>query len=501
MPASPGVYASELDRSLYAPQASPTSVGMVCTATKGPLNERTLITDENQFFEVFGRPDVNSQGFYAARQFLREGNSLWVVRVGSDIGDDPLGQATATLVDAGDIDSVAFEMIEYGTFATTIKLVVSAGTTSGFKIQVIDTYGGEVELEVWDNLTRANVEDIVNDPDTGSEWITAEVLGVAGEPDPTQDEVFFEMTDLGGGVVEGNGFSGTNIASKVVAGILLFEDKDTVTIDTLMAPGFSDNAVVVQLITTAETRKDTVAIVDPPIGYTATEVVDWHNGGGGGTTLNSSYAALYWPEQVVYDEVNEQEVIVAPSGFAAAAFARTDRDTFSWYAPAGFPRGKVNSLRAEKIPTLGERDLMYGPGNNVNPIATLIGQGILIYGQKTLQRNPTALDRLNVRRMINQIKQIVVNASRPFLFDLNDAFTWRQWVGVIEPPLRDIQAQRGLQDFLVVMDETTNTESAQERSEMRGKIFLKPTKVAEQIILQFVITSQGADFQELLQAG
>jgi len=287
----------------------------------------------------------------------------------------------------------------------------------------------------------------------------------------------------------------------VVAGLLLFEDPELVAIDTLMAPGFSAQAVVLALITTSSTRKDSVSLIDPPTGYSATEVVDWHNGGLGGSILNSSYAALYWPEQIVFDEMNNQEVIVAPSGFAAAAFARTDRDTAQWWAPAGDPRGKVNSIRTTDAPTLGERDLMYGAGNNVNPIADLSGIGITIWGQKTLQRAPTALDRLNVRRMVNMIKGIIKDVSKPFIMDQNDSFTWSQWKAVVEPPLRDIKAQRGLRDFLVVMDGTTNTESLQEQSIMKGKIFLMPQKVAEVIQIDFTITSQGADFNELLIAG
>jgi len=502
-PVSPGTYIKEIDRSLYAPQAAPTSVGIVITATKGPLNTRTLVGDENTFTETFGRADPNSQGFYAARQILRELNTLWVVRVGSDMGDDPLGKGFATLVDALAADSVKFEASEYGTYSTDYEIRVSAGSTSGFKIDLYDTFSTRNPelLETWDNLTRANVEDTVNDPDTGSERITAEVLGVAGEPDPTQDAVGFEMVDLGGGIVEGNGFSGSNIASKVIAGIQEFDDREQVFVDTILAPGFSDTVVVNQLITTAETRKDAVAIVDPPTGLTATGVVDWHNEPSPGSpALNSSYAALYWPEQVVFDEFNNQEVILAPSCFAAAAFGRTDRAAYPWYAPAGDPRGAVNSLRSVTTPNQAERDLMYGPGNSVNPIVNKLGQGIFIQGQKTLQRETTALDRLNVRRSLNQIKTTLATVTESFVFEFSDSFTWRQWLSVAEPPLRDIRAQRGLIDFLLVMDETLNTEIVQERNEMRGRIYLKFTKVAEVIELEFVITSQGADFNELLNA-
>ena len=490
---SPGVYVRELDRSLYAPAAAPTSVGMVCTATKGPVGVRTLVTDEESFIESFGRPDPNSQGFYAARQYLREANTLWVVRVGSDDVPDALAVGTLDILDVATDPSVQVDTIDNGTFSDMWKIYVTAGTTTGFKIQLYETYGAAEEefLEEWDNLERLTCAGIVNDPDTGSERIFLTAVGLL-EPDTAQDPILFT-----GGA---NGFAGSNIDSKVVAGILLFEDSELVAIDTLMAPGFTAQAVVLTLITTSETRKDSVSLIDPPTGLGAAAVVDWHNGGGG-STLNSSYAALYWPEQIVFDEMNNQEVIVAPSGFAAAAFARTDRDTAQWWAPAGDPRGKVNSIRTTDAPTLGERDLMYGAGNNVNPIADLSGIGITIWGQKTLQRAPTALDRLNVRRMVNMIKGIIKDVSKPFIMDQNDSFTWSQWKAVVEPPLRDIKAQRGLRDFLVVMDGTTNTESLQEQSIMKGKIFLMPQKVAEVIQIDFTITSQGADFNELLIAG
>jgi len=492
--ASPGVQVRELDRSIYAPAASPTSIGAVVTATKGPINERVLVTDEESYIASFGRPDPNSQGFYMARQILREANTLWIVRVGSDIGADPLTVGTLDILDTLAAPSVQLDTIEYGTFSDTWKVYVTAGTNLGFKISLYETYGDADEelIEEWDDLTRLTVEDIVNDPDTGSQNIIATAVGTE-EPDTAQDPIFFT-----GGA---NGFEGTNIDAKVVAGLLLFDDPERIEIDLLLAPGFSSSAVVTNLLTVSEIRKDSVSLVDAPFGLDAAEVVDWHNGGMSVPLLNSSYGALTHSEQYVYDEFNAQEVLVAASAFEAAAIARTARDANVWWAPAGDPRGRVNSLRPAYDPTKGERDLMYGAGNNVNPIANLSGIGIRIWGQKTLQRAPTALDRLNVRLMVNQIKRTLAKATRAFIMDQNDSFTWNQWLGVADPPLRDIKAQRGLVDYLLVMDATTNTESLIEQGIMKGKIFLKPQKVAEVIQLDFTITSQGADFNELLVAG
>ncbi len=503
-PVSAGVYPREIDLSLYAAGAAPTALGMVGTATKGPLNELTLVTDEPDFITKFGRPDPNSQAFYAARQFLREGNVLWFVRIASDAGgtgddinlSDPYtGRAIATLVDAGDVDSVQFQLLEYGTYGNTLQLNVAAGTESGFKITLYETYGGLQELEVWDNLSRADVEEIINDPVDGSEWLEATVLsaGGPGEPSTAQDPVVFV-----GGL---NGFSGT-LVGKAITAIKKFENVEEVYVDTLIAPGMYDESVVNQLLLTAEARKDAFAVPDGPMGLDVQGIVDWHNdpSGGGSAALNSSYGGLWWSEQIVYDEFNEQDVIVAASGFVAAAIARTDRVAAPWWAPAGLRRGKVNSKQAVYSPSQGEREVMYGTGQNVNPIVSFVGEGIFIYGQKTLQRAPTALDRVNVRRMLNKVKSIITASTRYFTFEQSDAPTWRSWRGVVDPPLRDVLARRGLQDYQIVMDETTNPTAVIERNEMRGKILLKPTKSAEVIILDFTLTSQGADFQELLQA-
>lgn len=285
------------------------------------------------------------------------------------------------------------------------------------------------------------------------------------------------------------------------SGLQFFRNPEELDINLIIVPGVSDAAVINEMIDICQTRGDCMAIVDPPMGYNPQQVVDWVNGAGSWSTdhqaFNSSYAALYWPWLQVYDPVNKTTVFTPPSGHISNVFAYTDFVSDPWIAPAGLTRGRlVTPLKAEYNPTAGERDLLYL--NNINPIATFIRDGINVFGQKTLQRKPSALDRVNVRRMLLYLEKVITTAARQLLFEPDDQVTWLSFVNLVEPFMKSVESRRGLTDFEVRCDATTNTPDAIDRSEMHALIFIKPTKAAEFIQIDFVLTSQSAAFNELV---
>jgi uncharacterized protein len=243
-------------------------------------------------------------------------------------------------------------------------------------------------------------------------------------------------------------------------------------------------------------RGDAMCIVDPPFGLNVDEVIDWHNGVGyGHAAFNSSFGALYWPWIKVLDPYNRKKVWLPPSGFVLGQIAYTDNVTQPWFAPAGLNRGHIiQALEIEYSPTLGERDFLYGNGNAVNPIVNFTRLGIHIWGNRTLQRKPTALDRVNVRRMVLYAEKVISTSIKFLVFEPNDEITWKRFIDLVDPTMEFIRATRGLYDFRVICDESTNPPSQIDQNTMLGKVLVKPTKSAEVIIVDFTLLSTGAEF-------
>jgi hypothetical protein len=290
-------------------------------------------------------------------------------------------------------------------------------------------------------------------------------------------------------------------------GIFAFQNPEVYDITLLVIPGNSSGSVIGQGLQLCESRGDCMMIVDPPFGLRPQQVVDWHNGmllSDLSQAINSSYGALYWSWLEIFDQFNGGNIFIPPSGFIAGVIARTSRVAEMWFAPAGLNRGRLlTALDVEYTPTQGERDLLYGFNNAVNPIVNFPQDGITVWGQRTLQRKDSALDRVNVRMLLIYLKKILVQTLRFFLFEPNDRFLRRQVVNAINPFLSDVMARRGLTRFKVVCDETNNTPIRIDRNELWVSVFLKPTRAAEFIVLNLVIlrTEQSFSAEEVLQAG
>ena len=184
-----------------------------------------------------------------------------------------------------------------------------------------------------------------------------------------------------------------------------------------------------------------------------------------------------------------------PSVTLAGIYAFNDKVAAPWFAPAGLNRGGLDTvIQAERKLTHANRDTLYDA--NVNPIATFPGQGVVVWGQKTLQKKSSALDRVNVRRLLIKVKKFIAASSRFLVFEQNNTATREKFLNIAGPYLEQVQAQSGLNAFRVVMDESNNTPDVVDRNILYGQIFLQPTKTAEFIILDFTIQPTGAAFPE-----
>lgn len=280
-------------------------------------------------------------------------------------------------------------------------------------------------------------------------------------------------------------------------------------------PGISNKNLTAKLIQTCEARADALAIVDLPNIYKPESEAYAPNFESrvDGTTpslsakaliqrrINSSYGCAYYPWVQIRDTIDGSPVWVPPSVVALGAMAYTEQRDEVWFAPAGFNRGGLNEGNAG-VPVLQvseqllsrDRDVLYDA--NINPIASFVSEGIVIFGQKTLQSTKSALDRINVRRLLIFVKKEVSRISNSLLFDNNLPATWNRFKSLVVPMLESVQTRLGLADFKVVLDETTTTPDLVDRNIMYAKIFLKPARAIEFIAVDFVITRSGASFDD-----
>lgn len=274
-------------------------------------------------------------------------------------------------------------------------------------------------------------------------------------------------------------------------------DDPLIDISLALIPGISTEAVQNNLITLAETTQNFMAVIAPPYAIGGVqEALDWTNGKSTARTnpVNSSYAAVYWPWVKVFSTFDGKDRWYDPSIFAVRQMAFTDSVSEVWFAPAGYQRGRLTKpTEVEVILNQGDRDSLYSGGNVINPIVAFPQQGITIFGQRTTQRNPTALDRINIRRMMIYIRKVILTSTQSLIFEPNDEFTWARVENLVNPLLSDIKRRRGITEFRVVCDETTNTPVRVDRNEMWTKVIIRPTKTAEIIIFEINLTNQSAD--------
>ncbi len=274
--------------------------------------------------------------------------------------------------------------------------------------------------------------------------------------------------------------------------ISILSNEDEYVFNIISAPGliysFGDHKVQLDsLMSLSSNRGDNIAVVDlSPYGSMVSSAA------GNAATVNSSYAATYWPWLQVSSATGRNEFV--PAGVVIpGVYVFTDNAAAPWFAPAGLTRGGIpNVIQAERKLTRSQRDTLYAA--NVNPIATFPGSGISVFGQKTLQKKKSALDRVNVRRLLIDLKKFLGDAAKNIVFEQNTIATRNSFLSSVNPYLESVVQRQGLYAFRVVMDDTNNTADVIDRNQLVGQIFIQPAKTAEFISLDFVIMPTGATF-------
>ena len=274
----------------------------------------------------------------------------------------------------------------------------------------------------------------------------------------------------------------------------LLKNQDEYDINLILLPGVNQknhSVIVDKAINVCETRGDCFVIADP-VPYSTTNITEVTDEA---KDYDSNYVAMYWPWVQIPDNQTGTLRWVPPSVVMAGVYAFNDSVAHPWFAPAGLNRGGIDvAVQTSRKLTHANRDDLYE--SNINPIASFPGQGVTVWGQKTLQKKASALDRVNVRRLLIKLKKFIASSSRFLVFEQNTTSTRNKFLSIVNPYMEQVQAQSGLTAFKVVMDGTNNTPDTIDRNILYGQIFVQPTRTAEFVVLDFTIQPTGATFPE-----
>jgi hypothetical protein len=326
---------------------------------------------------------------------------------------------------------------------------------------------------------------------------------------PAQNVVFSALGNVTYTLTGGKNYNTTNSYQATLGGLVrayrLFSNRDEVAVDYLiMGPGLSDKyesqAKAQELISIANGRKDCIAVISPHRG----DVVDITNAETQTDNIisffsslsSSSYAVFDSGYKYTYDRFNNKFRFIACNADIAGLMVRTGIDTYPWFSPAGQQRGVLNNaIKLAYNPNKAQRDRLYPL--RINSVVNQPGTGVILFGDKTALGYASAFDRINVRRLFLTVEQALERVAQAQLFEINDQITRANFVNIVEPYLRDVEAKRGIYGFRVICDETNNTPSVIDNNEFRADIFLKPTKAINYVTLTFVATRTGVSFEEV----
>ena len=557
---SPGVNVSEVDLTTIVPSV-PTSIGAFAGIFQwGPIDEIVTISDEVNLVERFFNPNSdNYEYWFSAANFLAYSNNLKVVRAASIATTrNAVSNGSAVLIKNDDAyeDNFSSGASTYGEFAARYagalgnSLQVSlcdANTFTGwaYASQFTSTPGTSTYTS---NAGGANdeIHIIVIDQDgqiTGTQGSVLEKYAFVSKASDAKDDSgntnyyknvitnkskyihwlshptanagasYANATSTWGTTATNKSFSklsanvtisliggvdGTVSTANVVTAYDQFDNADSVDI-SLVVSGPANATLVTSLISMAETRKDCLVFVSPEkadcvdnAGSEVTDIKAYRD-----TLTSTSYAVLDSNWKYQYDKYNDVYRWVPLNGDIAGLCARTDLERDPWFSPGGLNRGIIkNAIKLAWNPTKTNRDDLYVKG--INPVVTFQGEGIVLFGDKTLLSKPSAFDRINVRRLFIVLEKALARAARFSLFEFNDQFTRAQFVALVEPFLRDVQGRRGIYDFRVVCDESNNTPEVVDRNEFVGDIYIKPARSINFIQLNFVAVRTGVSFDEVV---
>lgn len=553
---SPGVNVSEIDLTTVVPSVLTTAGAFAGTFKWGPANKIMLIDNELTLAKTFGTPDSNSAiSFFTAANFLAYGNNLSVVRtVGSnsfnaaantlvrvqvDNSDDfhysYLGQSNNNALGSfiarypGTLgNSLSVTVIDTGNTARS-DLFSSAPGTSDFvsnaggandeiHIAIVDAGGlftgtKNTVLETFPFVSKASNAIKSND---GSTNYYKQVIFNNSKYIYAVDPADYANTNSTWGTTGTTSFGSINPKminytlgagtdelpndGNVLAGYNMFNNKETVDI-SLILTGAANTTIQQYVMDIARTRSDCVAFISPPssavinnAGNESSSITSWVNG-----LTPSSYAVADSGWKYQFDIYNNVYRWIPLNGDIAGLCVYTDNIRDPWYSPAGFNRGTIkNAIKLAWNPTKTYRDALYSVG--VNPVASFPGNGVTLFGDKTLQAKPSAFDRINVRRLFIVLEKAIAKAAQYSLFEFNDDFTRAQFVALVTPYLRDVKGRRGITDFRVVCDETNNTAQVIDSNQFVGDIYIKPARSINFIQLNFIAVGTGVEFLTVVGA-
>jgi hypothetical protein len=555
---SPGVNVSEVDLTTVVPSVLTTAGAFAGTFAWGPADKVILVDNELTLINTFGKPDSNSAtSFFTAASFLAYGNNLSAVRAvgatsnnasagasvvqiknsdvfessylsannanayGAFVGRYPgsLGNSLAVSVCA---NSAVFSTWNYKSFFTSAPgtsdyVTAAGGTNDEMHIVVIDQDGlftgtqGTV-LETYGFVSKASDASL-----NGSTNYYRQVIFNQSKYVYSTDPVDYANTATNWGSTANTVFASppanqtVNLAAGSDATITegnlesaydLFSNKELIDISLVLTADASSNVQQYVIDNVANSRKDCVAFISPPssavvnnAGSESSSITSWLS------TLarTSSYVVADSGWKYMYDKYNNVYRYVPLNGDIAGLCVNTDTIRDPWFSPAGFNRGQIkNAIKLAWNPNKTNRDVLYSAG--VNPVVSFPGQGIVLYGDKTLQNKPSAFDRINVRRLFIVLEKAIGRAAEFSLFEFNDEFTRAQFVALVTPYLRDVQGRRGITDFRVVCDTTNNTPQIIDTNQFVGDIYIKPARSINFIQLNFVAVGTGVDFTTIVGA-
>jgi len=442
------------------------------------------------------------------------------------------GSVTSGSLDSGSIDNVRWQIVTSNTSSGTFSLVIRRGDDSNTNPVVLESYNNLSLDPNQDNYIARVIGDTYFNYNSTENYLEisgsfpnrSRYVRVSNVNTPTpnyfnnagiaKSEFTGSIPAPGSGSANGSFSGGTgniipsgrvmnlyqNINATDTQGLVgtdynnmlnLLSNQDDYRFNVLLTPGIT-NATQASQTTTAinntQGRGDSIYVLDPVVyGSGIADATNESN------SRNTSYAAMYWPWLQTVDPDSGQNIWVPASTMIGGVYAYNDSVSEPWFAPAGINRGGLtNVIRPERKLSQSNRDTLYE--SNVNPIASFPGVGTVVYGQKTLQKQASALDRVNVRRLLIALKSYIGQVAQTLVFEQNTAATRNNFLSAVNPYLESVQQRQGLYAFKVVMDNSNNTPDVIDRNQLVGAIYLQPTKTAEFIILDFNVLPTGATF-------
>ena len=434
-------------------------------------------------------------------------------------------EANASSLPSGSRDNVRFNIVTSNTGSGTFSLVIRQGDDNDDQQQVLETFNN-INLDPFSeryiskvvgdqNLvynSSTNQMEVTGEYPNGSRYVrvrtvvtpTPQYFDQNGNP-KTQFTGSIPIVQSGSftgavGQIEGGAMMNENITATNTQGlhpdnydnmINLLKNKDDYQFNVLFTPGLTSDlhgSKVSTIITNTQKRGDNLFVLDlASYDLTLNQVI------GQAGSRDSSYAASYWPWVRIIDPTTGRHVWAPASTLIPGVYANNDRIAAPWFAPAGINRGGLDEVLRTKFKlNQSQKDELYE--SNVNQLATLPREGVVVFGQKTLQKEASALDRVNVRRLLIELKSFIGQIAEQIVFEQNTATTRNSFLARVTPYLEGVQQKQGLYAFKVVMDDSNNGPDVIDRNQLIGQVYIQPTRTAEFISVDFILLPTGAEF-------